>query len=169
MVRRYLPLGLIGLGVILLVSSALYLAFTVALNNPAAIGVPQELAGLKLTQQEQGPAAVSDIAQLHAKDFPLISGAMAVYGKGGARLWVSGVPAAPMAAGMVRDMRDKIAQGRSPFQPLETRAVANRTVYALEGMGQRHFYFQSGALVIWLAVDSVLAEQALRETMSFYP
>ncbi len=169
MLRRYLPLALIGLGGLLLAGSALYWGFAVTLVNPAALDVPPELAGVELTSQASGVAAVAEIARLHGKDFPLTSGAMAVYGEGAATLWVSGVPAAPMAAEMVRVMRDKIAEGRSPFQPLETRELVDRTVYALAGMGQRHFYFQAGALVIWLAADEAVAEQALLETLLFYP
>ncbi len=36
-------------------------------------------------------------------------------------------------------------------------------------MGQRHFYFQSAAQVIWLAADPEMAEQALKEALAFYP
>ncbi len=169
MLRRYLPFAVIGLGGLLLAGSVLYWGFAVALANPVALDVPQELAGRELTGQETGVAAVAEILRLHGKDFPLTSGAMAIYGDGAATLWVSGVPAAPVAAELVRVMRDKIAEGRSPFRPLETRELVDRTVYVLEGMGQRHFYFQAGALVIWLAADEVLAEQALLETRLFYP
>jgi hypothetical protein len=36
-------------------------------------------------------------------------------------------------------------------------------------MGQRHFYFQSGSLVVWLAADDTLAEPALEQVAAFYP
>ena len=168
MLRRSLPSGLIGLGVLLLAGSAAYWVSTTALANPSAVDVPRELAGRPLTSQESGTAAVADITRLHGKDFPLTSGAMAVYGGGAVTLRVSGAPAAPIAAEMVRVMRDKIAEGRSPFQPLETRELVDRTIHVLEGMGQRHFYFQAGVLVVWLAADEALAEQALMDTLLFY-
>lgn len=169
MLRRTLPFGLMGLGALLLIGSLAYWSLSRALARPSAVAVPPDLAGRSLTQQETGVAAVAEVVRLHGKDFPLTSGAMAVYGGGTATLWVSGAPAAPLAAEMVCAMRDKIAEGRSPFQPLETRELADRTVYVLEGMGQRHFYFQAGALVAWLAADEAIAEQALAETLLFCP
>jgi hypothetical protein len=93
---------------------------------------------------------------------------MGVYGGGAATLWVSGSPAAPMAAAMVRAMRDKIAEGRSPFTPLGTRSLSGSEIYELTGMGQSHFYFRTGALVVWLAADKALAESALQEAVTFY-
>jgi hypothetical protein len=121
-----------------------------------------------------GPEAVAEVTRLHGKEFPLISGAMATYGEGVVLLWVSGAPASPMAAGMVRAMTDKIADAsagsaRSPFTPVGRRQMDGRTVYELSGMGQRHFYFQSGSFVIWLAADDAIAEGAIKDVMEFYP
>jgi hypothetical protein len=45
----------------------------------------------------------------------------------------------------------------------------NRLIYELEGMGQRHYYFQSGKLLIWMAANPELAEQAITEILKFYP
>jgi hypothetical protein len=36
-------------------------------------------------------------------------------------------------------------------------------------MGQKHFYFQSGDLLIWLAADQEIAEQAISQVLEFYP
>ena len=66
-------------------------------------------------------------------------------------------------------MRDKIIEGNAPFIPLGERQVGGRTVYELEGLGQKHFYFQSCDLVIWLAADANLAEGALTQSLEFYP
>ena len=65
-------------------------------------------------------------------------------------------------------MRERIALGRSPFTPIGERSIAGRTVYELTGMGQQHFYFQSGRLVIWLAVDPPAAEPVLQAVLDFY-
>jgi hypothetical protein len=75
-----------------------------------------------------------------------------------------------MAAEMVREMTGKIAEGRSPFTPTGVRqAAAGRSVYELVGMGQRHFYFQSANLVVWLAADESIADKAVSEGLLFYP
>nr|MBI2903954.1 hypothetical protein [Chloroflexota bacterium] len=172
--RRLGPIVLAAIGAILIVGAAGWLAFSTWLANPGAVAVPQAMAGLPLTQKSAGPEAVAEVSRLHSKEFPLISGAMATNGEGVVVLWVSGAPAGPMAAEMVRAMTDKIADAsagsaRSPFTPLGERQMNGRAVYELSGMGQRHFYFQSGNLVIWLAADETIAENALDEALQFYP
>ncbi|MEK7277886.1 MAG: hypothetical protein AAB342_03630 [Chloroflexota bacterium] len=174
MLKRSGPVALVVAGALLLLGSAGYLLYARALANPGAAAVPEAIAGMPLSQKTVGVEAVAEVTRLHGKEFPLTSGAMAMYGQGAATLWVSGTAANPLAAGMVRAMTDKIADAsagsaRSPFTPLGERQMSGRTVYELSGMGQRHFYFQSSNLVIWLAVDETIAENALDETLQFYP
>jgi hypothetical protein len=70
---------------------------------------------------------------------------------------------------MLIAMKDKIAEGNSPFTPAGERPDGGRVIYELEGMGQKHFYFQSGDLLIWLAADQEIAEQAISQVLEFYP
>ena len=70
---------------------------------------------------------------------------------------------------MTSAMQEKIAEGNSPFTPVNEINDRNRTIYVLEGMGQKHFYFQSGNLVIWLASDEATADQALQQILEAYP
>ncbi len=164
-------MAVIALGALLFLVSVGYWAYGVVLANPRPVAVPDSVAGMSLTQKTVGPEAVAEVTRLHGKEFPLTSGAMATYGGDGAvTLWVSGVPASPIAGEMVRAMTEKIAEGRSPFTPTGTHDMDGRTVYELVGMGQRHFYFQSGSLVIWLAAPAGegLAETALAEALKFY-
>ncbi len=65
-------------------------------------------------------------------------------------------------------MREKIAQGNSPFTSINEIYDRNRKVYTLEGMGQKHYYFQSENLVIWLAVDPAFADDALQQILEVY-
>ena len=37
------------------------------------------------------------------------------------------------------------------------------------GVGQRHFYFQAGKRVVWLAANRRFADAALDEALKFYP
>ena len=64
---------------------------------------------------------------------------------------------------------DRIAEGRSPFTSDGVRTIDKRPVYELTGLGQKHFYFQAGTQVIWLAADPALAEQALQQALQFFP
>ena len=170
--KRFGPVALIALGALLFLASVGYWAYSAALANPGPVAVPDSVAGMRLTQKTVGPEAVVEVTRLHGKAFPLISGAMATYGgEGAVTLWVSGAPASLIAGEMVRAMTEKIAEGRSPFTPTGTHDMDGRAVYELVGMGQRHFYFQAGRLVVWLAAPAgeALAEKALGEMLQFYP
>lgn len=170
MLKRGGPLIMMALGALLIAASVVYWRTQQALAEPTAAQLPASLAGAPLVRASYGPQAVAEVTRLHGKTLPLSSGAMGMYGEDArVTLWVSGAPLAAMAARMVREMAAAIAEGASPFTPLGVRAADGREVYALTGMGQRHFYFQSGALVVWLAAEEGLAEAALAETLEFYP
>jgi len=157
-------------GALLAIGSLAYWRFGQAIADPDAATLPDSLAGLRLVSAVYGPEAVAEVNHLHRKEFTLTSGAMGVYGSGAqATLWVTGAPLDVMAAQMVTAMRDKIAEGNSPFLPLGERQVGQRTIYELGGMGQRHFYFQSSSLVVWLAANPEVADQALRDALGVYP
>ncbi|RME49280.1 MAG: hypothetical protein D6791_01105 [Chloroflexi bacterium] len=165
--RRWPAWALLGGGLLLLVVAVFLWGWTRA--GAGAEPLPQALAGLPLTASVQGPEAIREINRLHDNRFPLSSGAVGYYGsRGQAILWVAGSPFSWLAAGMVRAMHHRIAEGNSPFRPLGMRRMNDRAVYELTGMGQRHFYFRSGRRLIWLAADETVAETALMQVLSFY-
>ena len=84
-------------------------------------------------------------------------------------LYVAGTPLSFMAGRLVVAMRDKIARSETPFSPIAEREDGGRIVFELDGMGQRHFYFRSRDLVIWLAADESYTEEALKQVLDFYP
>jgi len=168
MKRILVPL-LILTGIAITLSAFGWLFFEQKIANPAPVSIPDTLAGLPLTDRMTGKQAAADFSQLHGKQFPLTSGAVGVYGDYQATLWAAGAPLKGMAAEMVNAMRDKIAEGRSPFKPVGEISDNGRTIYSLEGMGQGHYYFQSGKYVIWLAVETDLAETALQQLKEYYP
>jgi hypothetical protein len=140
-----------------------------SISHPAALTLPVQLAGLPLSSQMTGPQAVADFSNLHGEQFPLTSGAVGFYCNNRATIWVAGAPLSLMAARLVTAMRDKIAEGNSPFTTSGEYQDNKRTIYALEGMGQKHFYFQSHNLVIWLAADADIADAALQQLKEIYP
>lgn len=168
--RQKLGLWLIGAGSLLVLGVTGYLLFNLFLGAPGPAPLPGHVAGYTLARHAFGQAAIDEITQMHGKAFSLTSGAVGIYGaQGQATLWVSGTGLPFIAGRLVEAMRERIAEGRSPFTPLGGRQEDGRTVYELEGHGQKHFYWQSGRLVVWLAADFELAEQALAEMLDFYP
>lgn len=161
--RRIGPLILIGLGLALLLGGSGWLAVNWWGVGRGMVTTPTSLAGLPLSRQTTGQAALTEIERLHGKGFPLTDGAVAHYGDGIATVWVSSTWLPFMAARQVEAMTDRIAEGRSPFTPIGTRQVGDTTVYVLTGMDQMHYYFQLDRRVFWLAVPPQLAEQRLEE------
>lgn len=168
--KRFTALSLILLGVVLASSGVGYALFSQALDNPGTAPLPGQIAGLALSGRSTGWQAIGELTRLHGKGFPLSSGAVAMYGdQHQAKLWVAGAPIRLLASRMLISMKDRIAEGNSPFTPTGERPDGSRVIYELGGMGQKHFYFQSGDLLIWLAADQQFAEQAISQVLEFYP
>ena len=161
--RRIGPPALAALGLVMLLAGGSVLAVNRLVIARGAIVVPANLAGLPLSSQTTGRAALTEIEPLHGKGFPLTDGAIAHYGREQATVWISSTWLPFMAARQIETMTDRIAEGRSPFTPTGVDNVAGVTVYTLTGMGQTHYYFQLDRRVAWLAVSPQLAGQSLEE------
>lgn len=145
-----------------------YYSQSLAQVSPAPL--PVKLAGFPLSGRMLGHPAINELTWMHGKGFPLTKGAVGTYGPDNQiTLYVAGVPIKFMAGRLLIAMRDKIAEANSPFTPLAAREINQHTVYELEGFGQRHYYFRSDDLIIWLAADETFAEEALGQVLSFYP
>jgi len=167
-----IPLILILIGAILLGAVGYFLLRTQLENRrqPGAAPLPDEIVGFRLERSIIGQDAISGLNQMHAKDFPLVSGAIGKYGhQGEATLWVSRLENEATAGQMVTAMKVRITETDSPFHPLAELNIGSRMVYELEGMGQKHYYFQSGESVVWLAVDTAVAGDAIKQVLLFYP
>ncbi len=167
---RFLSLFLIFLGGMLLVGGAVYWRYTGRIAHPQPAPLPEKVAGLPLARHAFGAAAVEEINRMHSLQFPLVSGAVGEYGEGKqAVIWASGAANTFAAMRMNAEMTARIKEGDSPFGlPVEL-TVEGRQVFALDGLGQKHYYFRSGSLLIWLAADEDIAKQALHEVLAFYP
>ncbi len=167
--KRPVSFYLMLTGAVFVFGSLGWLFFLQIVTNPTPVDLPKNVAGLPVYNRLTGAQAASDFTKLHGKQILLTSGAVGIYGDHEATLWVAGPPFEILAARMVTSMQKKIADGKSPFTPVQATRYGNRTVYELNGMGQTHFYFQSGKLVIWLAVNPEIADLALQQTLEFFP
>ncbi len=163
--KQILPFILIFIGAVTILVGGLVLAIVIrAEQHPVAI--PNSLAGVPLTAQVTGDEALTAIARLHGKRFPLVDGIMGMYGDNAAMIWASGTWLPIMAEKQVDAMTNRIAEGKSPFTPIETRKISGTTVYVLRWMGQLHFYFQYKQQVIWLAANTDIADAALTDLLA---
>ena len=167
--RRLLSILLIGAGALLVLATGGSLYFGDRIGQPARVPLPKQIADLPLSAELAGTQALEEFEMLHNQRFPLTSGSVGIYGEGQAKLWIAGAPLGFMAANLVGAMRDRIAEGRSPFTAVGQVRDSRRAVYELEGMGQKHFYFQSKNLVIWLAADPAVADVAIHQVLEAYP
>ncbi len=167
MSRSWPSLLLIGFGIVIILFALGYAVFQLRINqiNPAPL--PGEIAGLHLSEKVLGPPALTELSWMHGQEFQLNQGAVGSYGE--ITLYVAGTPFSFMAGRMIKDMRDKIASADTPFTALAERDYGRRTVYELVGMGQKHYYFRSGNLVVWLAVNEEIGELALQHALDYYP
>ncbi len=130
--------------------------------------LPPALGSWSLSSAVTGETARMEVEQLHGKSLGegIIDAWVGHYGAEGdagphAMVWVSRSPSEGSADELLRLMTDRISEGRSPFTDL--RPMVNETVegYALDGMGQTHYYFRVGTDLYWLAVDPEQAEPVL--------
>lgn len=168
--RRTGAISLMVFGLILVVFAIVYPFNDLAIEEKTTPTLPEQVAGKALAAQVMGLSAVDEINQMHGKDFNLSDGARGSYGANNeVIIWVSGSASEADATQLVIDMKNKIAEGNSPYEPLGEEQISGRAVYLLEGMGKMHYYFQSGDQVIWLAANPDLAEDALDQALEFYP
>jgi hypothetical protein len=170
--KRYLPFFLSGFGLIILLGAAGFLIYPQMAQKPTPAALPDMIIDLRLSESIQAEAAIAEISRMHGNEFSLTSGAIGMYGADHTlTLWVAEVSTQTGAGRMLIAMRDKIANssGSSPFEPVGERRAGSRTIYELDGMDQKHFYFQSRKLIVWLAVEPESAETALRQILKFYP
>lgn len=164
--NRILPFILIAAGLVLVVTAISFALFNPNILNPGDVALPTQVAGLSMVSVTKGSQAIQEISKLHGEEFVLESGAIGVYGKDHQiTVWVARTR---QAGEMFSTMKNKIAQGNSPFQLTGERHLDGYLIDQLDGMGQANFYFQSGDRVIWLAANQNLAENALQQIFNFY-
>lgn len=170
MPKRITAGAMIVVGMIIIISALVFWNFKEIIPGSKDAKLPKLLADLPLTTVKYGSEAVREITSLHGKEFPLISGAMGMYGSSDqATLWVAGFADNSTAAQILRAMQVKIASVDTPFTPTGQEQLNGRTVYLLDGMGKKHIYFQSSSLVIWLAADPNISGQAIEQILRFFP
>ena len=167
---RLIALGIIITGILISVISIGFLLIKPSDENGKSPILPDQVAGLQVTNTTFGKEALREIVQLHGKEFPLISGAVGRYGdKNQVIIWVAEAEDAPAAEEILLAMHNRIAEGKSPFTPTGELQNGNRTIYSLDGLDQAHIYFQSGKQIVWMAAEGTLLQKAMQQVVVLYP
>ena len=166
--KRIFFLALLTVGILLSIGALSQLYLNRGVSSSTALDLPSQLAGLSLTESKTGNQAIAEFMELHGKSFPITLGAVGIYGNRDITLWVASTASDSVALELTNTMQERIGEGRSPFTPVDEINDRNRKVYALEGMGQKYYYFQSQNLVIWLAAEPALAGEALQQILEVY-
>ena len=170
MPKKSWALILIAVGFSIVLVGLAYAYYSQTLEQISPAPLPDQVAGFQLSRRILGRPAIDELAWMHGQEFPLTKGAVGNYGgENQITLYVAGTPMKFMAGRLLIAMRDRIAESNSPFTPIAERERKERTIYELDGLGQRHFYFRSDDLVVWLAADETQAEEALEQVIFFYP
>lgn len=167
---RLFAFGVIAAGILILILGIVVYIISGADQNADTQLIPLKLADLPLSHLIIGQEALFEINQLHGKPFPLIAGAVGRYGnEDQAVIWVAEAIDEASAKEILLAMRDRIAEGKSPFTPSSELQTGDHNIYMLDGVGQKHFYFRSRNLIVWTAADTPLYERVLAQVLGFYP
>ena len=161
---------MIAAGILVLILGIVVYILSGADQNADTQLVPLKLADQPLSHLTTGQEALFEINQIHGKAFPLTAGTVGRYGnEDQAVIWVAEAIDEAAAKEILLAMRDRIAEGKSPFTPTSEQQTGDHNIYMLDGIGHKHFYFRSRNLIVWTAVDIPLYERVVAQVLDFYP
>lgn len=131
----------------------------------ATTTAPEQIAGLKLVKLLSGQEAVADMSRLHGKDVGLTGGWVGYY-EAKAIIWNGETQTEAQAYQLTEAMTRRIAAGNEVFTDLQQTRIDSTVVFSVVGMGQKHYYFQRGNKVVWIAAPNIAGEEFLRQAMA---
>ncbi len=157
------------------------LAFVVCLNlynnyhyrekeaglNSGTINVPSSIGGVSLVEQTTGEAAMQALSKMHGTGVNMADGYILNYGneQNNITLYLSVSNTVAEAVELFEQM-DKRMPSTKMFTGRQVVKLGSRNVVQVEGMGMKHFYWQSGKLNYWLAVQGNMdSKKLVLETM----
>lgn len=126
---------------------------------------PKNIAGLSLTTYSEGQNAIKDINKLHGKEIQIKDGYVLTY-KGNdkkATIWVSDSGSRGEADLLLSQMAQRLKNDSKLFAHYLETEIKKSKIYSVVGMGQKHFFFQKGIRLFWIAADFQIADLLLNE------
>ena len=131
---------------------------------------PQQLAGMSLTNAISGPDAIKEVSQLHGSNIEVKTAYVVAYqGSGGLsmNIWFSEAKDEKDAKGLFVAMDSKMPTTQA-FQNYKTVTVDGKQFKFVTGMGQEHYYWQTGNRVIWVSIGGKNTAEVLKQVAPLY-
>lgn len=130
---------------------------------------PTQLAGMTRVEAIGGQEAISSVGQLHGLDITLAEAFVVSYqGKDlQMTIWYSEGKNEQEATQLYQAMDKKMPQ-TSAFKDYKTVKVDGKDTKYVSGMGQDHYYWQSGKRVMWVAISGGNTPDILKQVLRLY-
>jgi hypothetical protein len=131
-------------------------------------GVPSALAGLQLVRVYDGAEAEAVVNRMHGSVVATAKTTIGMYAgsEGRAALYVSTYPTDAGARADFDRMCRRIAPGDSGFTNFQKMTVDGKEVAVCVGLGQIHCFFYHRNRLSWLASDSNVAREVLKDLLA---
>jgi len=123
--------------------------------------LPPVLGGLPLQDFSSGEEALAEINRLHGEELSITDSYVGNYSDGArsVTLWIAG---SEDPDGLLRQMLGKINEGETLFSIPQGVEGLGREVYLSEGMGQVHYIWVEGDLLIWMALEGFPDDEGMK-------
>jgi hypothetical protein len=130
--------------------------------------MPREISGFSLSQKLTGKEAADFLNKLHLQKVTDEQSEIGFYkGKSGdAVIYLTYYSSAEEASEYEKRMTDKITNENTPFIMGAYENIGGRRIFRTFGMGQTHFVFSDGNVLIWLSFETSGAIELLNEYLS---
>jgi hypothetical protein len=125
---------------------------------------PSELAGYRLVGSVVGAEAIADVNELHGTEIDVVDAWIGHYQQGGT-VWAATATDESKARELLDEMVFGIEGGGTPFSGLTRQELQGMPLFRVQDARQVHFFYQTGAQVVWLAAPTGGEEGFLAETI----
>ncbi len=129
--------------------------------------LPASIAGMELKEVVSGEEAARIINRMHQGEVATHSDFIAEYRgePGEATYYLSLYEQPEQAVLAMEDMARVMKKEGHGFSHLMSRVHNDKVFYMALGQGQAHYFFARGVELVWLAVDTEIAEQAILDVL----
>ncbi len=127
--------------------------------------LPDKVSGFSLNKKLTGSEAEDFVNRLHYGTVAADENEIGFYSseKGSAVIYISYYNSDDEADQILLQMVEKIENVPSPFEGGDSFELSDHIIYRYSGLGQSHFVFSSGNVLLWISADVMWAELFLND------